>query len=634
MPPTAGTDPLVGLTLDGRYRLDAHLAHGGMASVYAGHDLRLDRAVAVKVLHPHLAQDSAFAARFIAEAKQAARINHPNVVAVHDQGMDADRAFIVMELVRGHSVRALLRATGVLTAQQALALLAPVCAGLAAAHAAGVVHRDIKPENILISEDGRVKVTDFGLARAADDAGPGLTGVGALAGTAGYLSPEYVEGRPTDPRSDVYALGIVAYELLTGALPFTGENPVQVALAHSRGRVPAPSAIRPGVPHEVDALVLRATAPDPGDRHPDAAALQADIRAIRAHLPAPEPLPRPRPALDSVTAAGAAVTRVEPTATRVMPQPPSGRGRSARTGTNRRARQAKPRRLRSRLIAALMTAVLAGTGAYAWQTLSPTELPDVRGTRATTATSALRDLGFRSIKVERAFSADVPADAVIGTKPAAGQRLRHSQTVTLLVSRGPQRTSVPSLTGLPVAKARAQLTARGLRTESKAAVFDEQVPAGSVITSIPRPGARVDVGSIVTLVASKGPAPVTLADVRGKDAAAAASLLTGSGLEVRRTTAFSDTVASGRVVSTSPAAGVQVPRGSTVSMVVSRGPQRVTVPNLRMVAERKAVATLRGLGLEVRVVYPAGRNFNKVVGQSVKAGMRVPRGTVITLTVV
>ena len=252
MPPTAGTDPLVGLTLDGRYRLDAHLAHGGMASVYAGHDLRLDRAVAVKVLHPHLAQDSAFAARFIAEAKQAARINHPNVVAVHDQGMDADRAFIVMELVRGHSVRALLRATGVLTAQQALALLAPVCAGLAAAHAAGVVHRDIKPENILISEDGRVKVTDFGLARAADDAGPGLTGVGALAGTAGYLSPEYVEGRPTDPRSDVYALGIVAYELLTGALPFTGENPVQVALAHSRGRVPAPSAIRPGVPHVVE----------------------------------------------------------------------------------------------------------------------------------------------------------------------------------------------------------------------------------------------------------------------------------------------------------------------------------------------------------------------------------------------
>ncbi|MBU6212975.1 MAG: Stk1 family PASTA domain-containing Ser/Thr kinase [Actinomycetales bacterium] len=630
MPPTAGTDPLVGLTLDGRYRLDAHLAHGGMASVYSAHDLRLDRAVAVKILHPHLGQDAAFAARFIAEAKQAARINHPNVVAVHDQGMDSGRAFIVMELVRGHSVRALLRSVGRLSAQQALALLAPVSAGLAAAHLAGVVHRDIKPENILISEDGRVKVTDFGLARAADDAGPGLTGVGALAGTAGYISPEYVEGQPTDQRSDVYALGIVLFELLTGKVPYTGDNPVQVALAHSRGRVPMPSSSQSDVPPEVDSLVLRATAPDPADRHPDAGAVHGDIRAIRAHLPAPEPLPRPRPGAEDRTPDPGSATHVHPTATRVMP---ASTVRPGRAGRQRREPK-RPTRLRRRLLGALLTAALAGAGVYAWQTFSPVPVPDVRGATAQSATQTLRAAGFTNVRIARDYSADVRADAVIDTAPAAGERRSRSASITVLVSRGAQRTSVPRLTGLTVPQARSQLTARGLLTQAKPAVFDERVPAGSVISSTPGQGARVDVGSTVTVVVSKGPAPVKVADVRRQDAGAAASLLTASGLKVSRATAFSDTVPAGRVIATKPAAGAQMPRGSTVSLVVSRGPKRVEVPNLRMVAERKAVATLRGLGLKVRVVYPAGRNFNKVVGQSVKAGTKVPRGTLITLTVV
>ena len=630
MPPTTGTDPLLGATLDNRYRIDSHIAHGGMATVYAGHDIRLDRAVAVKVLHPHLAQDANFAARFIAEARQAARINHPNVVAVHDQGLDGAHAFIVMELVRGQSARALLGSIGRLSPEQALALLTPVATGLAAAHDAGVLHRDIKPENILISDEGRVKLTDFGLARAADDIGPGLTGVGALAGTAAYLSPEYVEGKPSTARSDIYSLGLVGFELLTGAPPFMGENPVQLALAHSRGQVPAPSTKVAGISADVDSVILRATQRDADQRFANADAFANEIRRVRALLPAPTPLPRPRK--ESSPGVGADHTRVQPRATQLLPPTPQQQ-RKARKAT-RESHPPRPRRLRRRIVALLLISALSGGGVWAWQTYAPVTVPSVTGSNQSAATGALTEAGFTNVRIIREFSADVPAGSVIRSIPRSGAQQRRQAIITLVISRGAEQVRVPSLTSMPVTEAAAQIAALGLRLGKEESRFDEQIPKGSLITTNPKPGIKVNVGSDVTFIVSKGPAPVAVPAVRGVEATTARTRIQSAGLLVTLTDSFSDTVAKGRVMSVSPAVGQLVPKGSTVTLTVSKGPALVTVPNLRLKSEKSAIATLTSLGLKVRVRAPAGRNFNKVVGQSVKAGVRIPRGTTITLTVV
>lgn len=629
MPPTTGTDPLLGATLDNRYRINSHIAHGGMATVYAGHDIRLDRAVAVKVLHPHLAQDSNFATRFIAEARQAARINHPNVVAVHDQGLDGAHAFIVMELVRGQSARALLRGAGKLTPEQALALLTPVATGLAAAHEAGVLHRDIKPENILISDEGRVKLTDFGLARAADDIGPGFTGVGALAGTAAYLSPEYVEGKPSTARSDIYSLGLVGFELLTGAPPFIGENPVQLALAHSRGQVPAPSSKVSGISADVDSIILHATQRDADQRCANAEAFLSDIRRVRALLPAPTPLPRPRTEPSEV---GGDNTRVQPRPTQLLPATPKRQRQAPKTP--RESRPPRPRRLRRRIAALLFISALAGGGVWAWQTFAPVTVPGVAGSNQSAATATLTEAGFTQVRVIREFSADVPAGSVIRSIPGSGAQQRRQALITLVISRGAEQVRVPSLASMPVADAAAQISALGLNIGKQESRFDEQVPKGSVITTSPKPGINVNVGSDVTVIVSKGPAPVAVPAVRGVDAATATTRLTAAGFLVTRTESFNDTVTKGRVVSVSPGVGQLLPKGSTVTLTVSKGPALVTVPNLRLKSEKAAIASLKSLGLKVRVRAPAGRNFNKVVGQSVKAGTRIPRGTTVTLTVV
>lgn len=630
MPPTIGTDPLLGITLDARYRIDSRIAHGGMATVYAGHDVRLDRAVAVKVLHPHLAQDANFAARFIAEARQAARINHPNVVAVHDQGLDGEHAFIVMELVRGQSVRALLRSVGKLSAEQALALLTPVATGLAAAHEAGVLHRDIKPENILISDEGRVKLTDFGLARAADDIGPGLTGAGALAGTAAYLSPEYVEGKPSTARSDIYSLGLVGYELLTGEPAFFGENPVQLALAHSRGQVPTPSSKTSGINPEVDALILHATQRNAEQRFPHADALISEIRRVRALLPAPTPLPRPRASMS--TADSLDQTRLQARATQLLPATPDKvrRGRK----NQHEPKPARPHRFRRRFAGLLFISVVAGGGVWAWQTYAPVDVPSVAGSNQSVAAAALTNAGFTHVRVTREFSTEVPAGEVIRSIPSEGTQLRRAAPVTLVVSRGVQQVPVPNLTRLTASDAARQVAALGLSLATQQNQFNETVPAGSVITTKPQPGTKVNVGSEVTLIVSKGPAPVAVPSVKGLDSGTASATIQAAGLMVSRTDSFNDTVPKGRVISISPTAGELIAKGSTVTLTVSKGPALVTVPNLRLKSEAKAIAALKSLGLKVRVRAPAGRNLDKVVAQSAKAGSRIPRGTTVTLTVV
>ena len=287
-PPPTAVDPLVGRVLDGRYRIESFLARGGMATIYRGADLRLDRTVAIKVMHPTFASDPGFVDRFEREARAAARLNSPYAVAVHDQGNDAGVTYLVMEYVPGHTVRDVLRTHGALPPAQALAIIDPVLQALAAAHRAGYIHRDVKPENVLISEDGRVKVTDFGLARAIEGADSGKTH-GLLLGTVAYLSPEQVEHDHTDARSDVYSAGILLFELVTGQVPFTASAPMQVAYRHVHEDVPPPSSIRPGIPVGIDELVLRATRRNPDQRFGDADAFLSAARVQKDQLPPAQP---------------------------------------------------------------------------------------------------------------------------------------------------------------------------------------------------------------------------------------------------------------------------------------------------------------------------------------------------------
>ncbi len=305
-PPPSAVDPLIGRVLDGRYRIEGFIARGGMATIYRAADLRLDRTVAIKVMHPSFASDPGFVDRFEREARAAARLNSPYAVGLHDQGNDAGVIYLVMEYVPGHTVRDVLRTHGSLEPAQALAILDPVLEALAAAHRAGYIHRDIKPENVLISDDGRVKVTDFGLARAIEGADTGRT-QGLLLGTVAYLSPEQVEHDNTDARSDVYSAGILLFELVTGQVPFSAAAPMQVAYKHVHENVPLPSSIRPGVPPRVDSLVQRATRRSADERFPDASAFLAEVRTLRAALPPAAPWsPTPNDTIVVATAGGAA----------------------------------------------------------------------------------------------------------------------------------------------------------------------------------------------------------------------------------------------------------------------------------------------------------------------------------------
>lgn len=654
--PTTPKGAPVGEVLEGRYRIDALIAYGGMATVYRGYDLRLGREVAVKILYPHLA--SSFGRHFVGEARQAAQVNHPHVVTIHDFGVSDDQPFLVMEHITGHSARDLLTACGTLTPEQACALLQPVASGLAAAHDAGIVHGDLKPENILIGDDGRVKITDFGLARAAEGDGRGLTVVGGLIGTPAYLSPEYVEGQGRSKAGDIYAFGIIAYELVTGTPPFTGDNPMHVALAHTRSAVPAPSTTTSGVPADYDRLVLAATAADPSHRAPSASALGSAVRDLRRGLPTPRPLPRPVPrphaAASPVVSPADAPTRLDVRATSVLPAMRAGGPRGARKNGARRndrfddmnavvggagiespsasprrqGRRSRPRRTLRRF---LVSVVLIAASAIGVQRYAHLDIPNVRGLSASAALSELRDAGFRRTELTRVFDAAAAGD-VIATNPT--ERAFLWDRITVVVSKGPRTASVVEVAGTSAAKARRLLADSGFTRVSTETDFSETVPLGIVIRSEPPAGAKAPLSTRITVIVSKGPRPIPVPTLRGVTEQAARARLADVGLGAVINRAFDDSVAAGRVVSQQPTAGSLLTAGKPVTVVVSRGPQLVRVPDVFKLKAADAVSRMRSLGLTVKVQRPFGSPFGRVVKQSIKAGTSVRLGTSVVLTVV
>ncbi|MBA3232939.1 MAG: Stk1 family PASTA domain-containing Ser/Thr kinase, partial [Propionibacteriales bacterium] len=568
---TTVTDPLVGRLVDGRYRVGARLARGGMAVVYQAVDARLDRTVALKVMHPGLAEDEEFVSRFIREAKSAARLSHPNVVAVYDQGADDGHVFLAMEHVAGRTLRDLLRDRGWLTPRQALDVLEPVLAALGAAHQAGLVHRDVKPENVLLADDGRVKVADFGLARAVSSSTSHTTS-GILMGTVGYLSPEQVERGAADARSDVYAAGILLFEMLTGVKPYDGDSAIQVAYRHVHDDVPAPSTVRPGVPAELDALVVHATSRNPDLRPADARRFLTDVVRARRDLSDGELDADPR-------AAHTLVVPLEgPAAAPAKPRS----GRSAREPDA----QAPPARRRRRglLVLLLVLALAAGLSGAAWYYAegpgSFVRTPSLLKLSVAEAKTKAAERGL-SVRVDgRGFDEVIPAGHVLRTDPRQGQDITQNGVINLTLSKGPERYEVPEVAGARAAEARGLLETQHLSVGTPEREFSRTVAKGLVIRSNPAAGTPLKRDTAVTLVISRGRPPVEVPDVTEQSLDQARAVLEDAQLRSKVVDEkYDKDVPEGAVISQSPQGGT-TPENSVVSLVVSKGPPLVDVPDV------------------------------------------------------
>jgi eukaryotic-like serine/threonine-protein kinase len=626
--PTAPTDPLIGTLVDGRYQVVGRIARGGMATVYEARDTRLDRTVALKMMSAALAEDPDFVTRFRREARAAAQLSHPHVVAVFDQGEAAGLPYLAMEYVPGRTLRDVLRDYGALTPEQALTILDPVLEALIAAHDAGFVHRDIKPENILISDDGRVKVTDFGLARAVSNTTTATQGM--IIGTVAYLSPEHVERGDADARSDVYGAGICLFEMVTGQVPFAAESAITVAYQHVNADVPSPSSLRSSVPPDVDALVATATRRDPDLRYPDCRAFLADVRRVRRSLPPPQPLSKDTQDTLIVPVGMAAGGNPPPPAVTVRP-----------VSASDAAAAPAPRRRRGRgwLVALILLILAIGGAAFAGWYLAAgpgkqVNVPGILNMDQAEATASLTAVGLRLEVGGEEYSETVAAGLIISADPAPGASAAVDSAVTVVLSRGPERYAVPDVRGQPLEAAKSAITGANLVVGIITEDWDPEVPVGSVVSADPPIGDELRPGSLVDIVVSKGPKPVRLADYAGSPADDVRAELEAAGLVVTSTEEFSTEYAEGLIVSTTPGKGERVPVGSTVALVVSKGPPPVEMPYLIDMKRDDAVYTLQQLGLNVEINEPPFTPLNRVIAQDPAAGTLIPAGSTVTITII
>ncbi|MFL6023457.1 MAG: Stk1 family PASTA domain-containing Ser/Thr kinase [Marmoricola sp.] len=674
-----GDDPLIGRVLDGRYEVGPKVARGGMATVYQARDLRLDRTVAVKIMHSGLADDPEFVSRFEREARSAARLSHHNVVSVFDQGDDRGTLFLVMEYVPGLTLRDLIRKDAPMKPGKALELLEPVLAALAAAHSAGMIHRDVKPENVLLADDGRIKVADFGLARAVNAETQHTATGGVLIGTVSYLSPELVVDGKADARSDVYAVGVLLYEMLTGVKPHQADSPIQVAYKHVHEDVPAPSLREPALPAYVDALVARATARDRDLRPSDARVLLHQVRRVRQaldHGVTDDPeltadlLPTAGRAtsdtgevtgeLDKVAILGAddvydqdtEFTTPIPqgsvtTAGRrevsgiVGPLPPQNLAHNqpprpvpppvvaAEPRTYRPPRRS--RRGLFLLIGVLAVALIVGIGA--WQLGRYTTTPSVISLSQADAKAKITKAGLKFKVGTPRYSENYSKGAVMDSDPAPGDRVSKGGTVTVVLSLGPERHAVPAVRDKSLEDVQQLLADARLSVGDIKPMYSESVPAGRVVTTDPVVGTLLKRDSAVDVLVSKGPKPIAITDWTGKPAKKAKKALEEQGFKVTVDDQFSDDVAKGTVVSQTPSTGNGV-KGDEITLVVSKGPELFEIPHVRGMRTNDARRTLEDAGFKVEVdksdLY-VGANY--VVKVSPGEGTMAPKGTTVTITV-
>ena len=607
-----------------------------MASIYSALDTRLDRKVAVKIMHPHLAQDEAFVNRFIREAKAAAALTHPNAVSVQDQGWNTNgvpAVFIVMEMVEGNTLREYLEESGKFGIAQTLQYLTAILGALAAAHKLGIIHRDIKPENILISHDGRIKIADFGLAHGAL-IGSTLTAESSVVlGSVSYLSPEQVQRGISDSRSDVYSTGILAYELLVGEKPFSGDSPIQIAYMHVNNRVPRVSQSRSDIPKELDELIFSATSANPDERPRDAgiflAAIQDIARSLdpkRNQLSLELDIPMQKIS-EKPSRSKLKKSKAEPVKELTQEKPV----RELTAGTKRRI----SKRVRRNRIIAVLLAVALGMGG--WYALigpgSRIVVPSVVGASLDEANAALTPLGLSSEVIEKRFDEDIEAGRILESDPSGGGKVDTGGVVKLVISKGQERYVIPVLTGLTPEVAIKTLTNQPLKSAGITEEFNSTIPKGLVISSNPSNGQKVKRDTPVTILVSKGVEEIAYTTYVGQSGDQAQNELTDAGFNVESSFAYSETIAAGAVISQTPAGLVSAPKGSTITLVVSKGSKFVFIPNVYSIETSKAIAALKDLGLKVKVRSMGKKSVKNVTNVSPKVGAKVLRGTVVTITV-
>jgi serine/threonine-protein kinase len=667
---------LVGRTLEGRYRLLERIARGGMSTVYAAVDERLDRYVAVKVMSSALSADPAFSDRFAREARAAARLAHLNTVSVYDQGQDISsdghHVFLVMELVEGRTLRELLREKHRLDPAEAVSIMEPVLSALAAAHRAGLVHRDIKPENILLSDDGVVKVADFGLARAVEsDASSTRTGL--MMGTVAYCAPEQIAKGQADQRSDVYSAGIVFFELLTGQPPYRGETAMNVAYQHVHSRVPAPSSKVRGIPSEIDELIVMATDSDPAGRPADAGAFLAEVADMRTTLKLPVvAVPaRPRRAREAGRESARHATPDRTTtdvirqaagthSTTVVPQPGGVGGRALMRNEDgppppvvvpppkqpRRSLTAKQRQRRRAIIvvvALMLAGLAAGYGAWYFFAGRYAKVPDVTGDLRADAVKELRSAGlnvdgtiFKEPNDPSSCDLRITAGHVLRTDPAAGERIVKGRSIKITVSSGPTHYRVPSVRNDTLAQARGQLQGAGKFkiAETVKPEHNDTVPANKVTRTVPQARSSVTCADTVTIYVSTGPPIINIPSIAaGTPVDEAKKTLKDAHFKVKLAPAlFSDTAAKDTVISISPTDKAR--KGSTITITPSKGPEFVTVPDIPIGTPATSAKTqLEGLGLVVDFEQ-IGSRTDPVVYSVPQAGEKVRSGSSVKVIVV
>ena len=628
---------LTGELIDNRYLLKRQIASGGMATIYAGIDTRLDRPVAVKVMHAHLANDEAFVSRFIKEAKATAALSHPNIVSIQDQGWNEGgppAVFLVMELVEGSTLRDFLNENGPLSVEQTIQFITPVLSALAAAHLIGIIHRDVKPENILISKDGRIKVADFGLARNMTMAQTMTAESSVVLGSVSYLSPEQVQRGIADARSDVYAIGIVLFEMLLGKKPYDGETPIQIAYRHVNDRIPNVKEFKSDIPEMIADLIFQATAPNPDQRPKDAEQLLSKVRDIQAKL---DPKRRqmsleldlppllPKISKRSKVSIGSAFGGLKEKTTQLISTKPINVTKaedSVRTKKRKVSRRVK----RNRIIALL---ILLGVifGGYQLLGVGKISVPSLVGMSQSEAKEALSKIGLSSEVVEEVFSEDIAQGKVISSSPGGGGRISPDGTVGLVLSKGQERIEIPVITNLTPDVATQKISALGLTIGDINEIFDMKVESGFVIGTDPKSGEKVKRNSVVNIVVSKGIEKIALISYVGKGGDEALSELTNSGFDVKVVYKFSDKVFKGQVVSQTPESSDAIGLGSKIELVLSKGPEFVFVPNVLGKNKNDASLDLENLGLKV-----VTKGTGKVNNISPTIGTKVKQGAVITLT--
>lgn len=628
---------LTGELIDNRYHLQRRLAAGGMATIYAGIDTRLDRPVAVKIMHAHLANDEAFVARFIKEAKATAALSHPNIVTIQDQGWNQGgppAVFLVMELVEGSTLRDFLNENKALSVEQSIQIITPVLSALSAAHKIGIIHRDIKPENILISKDGRIKVADFGLARNTAMNQTMTAESSIVLGSVSYLSPEQVARGVADARSDLYAVGIVLFEMLTGAKPYEGETPIQIAYRHVNDRIPNVHSINPQIPAALADLLYLVTAPNPDDRPNDAEDLLNKMREIQSQIDPKRrqmslelDLPAAIKTLNKrrKVSVGSTFEGIKEKTSGLISSLPNKVTKpedSVRTARRKISKRVK----RNRIIALILLIGLFFSG-YQFLGVGKIPVPSLVGMTQSEAKNVLTDLGL-SIEVEsEVFDEDIPKGKIISSNPGGGDKISPAGTVGLKISKGQERILIPDLKGVTPDIATQRLSELGLSIGDISEEFNMNIESGYLISTEPNIASAVKRNTVINLTISKGIEQVLLRSFVGKGGEQALSELTNDGFDVDVNYIFSDNVFKGQVIAQSPEKSEQIGKGSNIILSVSKGPEFVFVPNVLGKNKNDATLDLENLGLKVNI-----KGQGKVNNISPAIGSKVKQGSVVTLT--